>query len=587
MIKRINALLNIRQKKQLFVLLALIFTASLMEMLGVGSIPLFLGLLLDQSRMIGLIQNITFLDFFDTLTYENQIIYSGIFLLLFFVFKNSFLFFVNYYQSKLSKDLNVENAKRLFNKYIFSSYESILKKNPAYITRNISGDIINANLYIITLVNLIREILLISVIFFLLIWVDFFSTSLIFILMTLFVSIFYFFVRNKIKELSLLNQQLRGTQIKLINQIFGSIKETKIYSKEKTFEDVFGASTVGVEKINFFSNVISKVPRLLIEVFFIVGILLIIFISIVGVGEISTLIPTLTFLGVAVIRLMPAFSSLTIFGNALKKAEPSFNLITDELIKNKKILKDTSELQRVDKNGNSQVNNLNNESINFENVFFKYSEDSEYCLKNINIQINPKKTTAIVGQTGSGKTTLINLILGLLNPSKGKILIGKFPLQNKIKAWHDQISIVPQDIYLLDDTIRNNIIFDVSKKEIDTKNLDSAIEKAKLKKFISSLPLKDNTIVGNQGIRLSGGQKQRIGIARALYRNKKILILDEATNALDIDTEKKLLDDLFELRGQLTLIVVTHRTNILRNFDKIFSIKNNEALDYQDNLKHD
>ena len=582
MIDKINILLNIAQKKRLILLLFLILTASLLEMLGVGSIPLFLGLLLDQSRIIELVQNISFLSFFEKLSFKNQIIYSGMFLLLFFTFKNIFLFFVNYYQSNLSKDLNIDNAKRLFGSYIFSSYESILKKNPAYITRNISADIINANLYLITLINLIREILLISVIFLLLIWVDFVSTSLIFILMVIFVSLFYFFVRTKIKELSLLNQKLRGTQIKLINQIFGSIKETKVYAKEKSLENVFNVSTTGVEKINFFTNVISKIPRLLIEVFFIIGILVIIFISITGSEEINKLIPTLTFLGVAVIRLMPAFSSLTSFMNALKKTEPSFNLITNELVELEKNSNNFKFINKDNKKNSSQLNYFENENIEFKNVFFEYEGGDKQCLKDVNMIINSKKTTAIVGKTGSGKTTLINLILGLLNPTKGDIFIGNLSLNKNVKEWQKHISIVPQDIYLLDDTIRNNIVFDNEQRAIDKKKLSEAIEKSKLKEFVSSLALKDNTIVGNQGVRLSGGQKQRIGIARALYQNKKILILDEATSSLDNETEKKLLDDLFELKGEIRLIAVTHRVNVLKNFDVIFNIKDNKVIELKD-----
>ncbi len=582
MIDKINILLNIAQKKRLILLLFLILTASLLEMLGVGSIPLFLGLLLDQSRIIELVQNISFLSFFEKLSFKNQIIYSGMFLLLFFTFKNIFLFFVNYYQSNLSKDLNIDNAKRLFGSYIFSSYESILKKNPAYITRNISADIINANLYLITLINLIREILLISVIFLLLIWVDFVSTSLIFILMVIFVSLFYFFVRTKIKELSLLNQKLRGTQIKLINQIFGSIKETKVYAKEKSFENVFNVSTTGVEKINFFTNIISKIPRLLIEVFFIIGILVIIFISITGSEEINKLIPTLTFLGVAVIRLMPAFSSLTSFMNALKKTEPSFNLITNELVELEKNSNNFKFINKDNKKNSSQLNYFENENIEFKNVFFEYEGGDKQCLKDVNMIINSKKTTAIVGKTGSGKTTLINLILGLLNPTKGDIFIGNLSLNKNVKEWQKHISIVPQDIYLLDDTIRNNIVFDNEQRAIDKKKLSEAIEKSKLKEFVSSLALKDNTIVGNQGVRLSGGQKQRIGIARALYQNKKILILDEATSSLDNETEKKLLDDLFELKGEIRLIAVTHRVNVLKNFDVIFNIKDNKVIELKD-----
>ncbi len=419
-------------------------------------------------------------------------------------------------------------------------------------------------------------------IFLLLIWVDFVSTSLIFILMVIFVSLFYFFVRTKIKELSLLNQKLRGTQIKLINQIFGSIKETKVYAKEKSFENVFNVSTTGVEKINFFTNVISKIPRLLIEVFFIIGILVIIFISITGSEEINKLIPTLTFLGVSVIRLMPAFSSLTSFMNALKKTEPSFNLITNELVELEKNSNNFKSINKDNKKNSSQLNYFENENIEFKNVFFEYEGGDKQCLKDVNIIINSKKTTAIVGKTGSGKTTLINLILGLLNPTKGDIFIGNLSLNKNVKEWQKHISIVPQDIYLLDDTIRNNIVFDNEQRTIDKKKLSEAIEKSKLKEFVSSLALKDNTIVGNQGVRLSGGQKQRIGIARALYQNKKILILDEATSSLDNETEKKLLDDLFELKGEIRLIAVTHRVNVLKNFDVIFNIKDNKVIELKD-----
>ena len=289
-------------------------------------------------------------------------------------------------------------------------------------------------IYIYFLINLIREILLISVIFLLLIWWTLFQ-PLIFILMVIFVSLFYFFVRTKIKELSLLNQKLRGTQIKLINQIFGSIKETKVYAKEKSFENVFNVSTTGVEKINFFTNVISKIPRLLIEVFFIIGILVIIFISITGSEEINKLIPTLTFLGVAVIRLMPAFSSLTSFMNALKKTEPSFNLITNELVELEKNSNNFKFINKDNKKNSSQLNYFENENIEFKNVFFEYEGGDKQCLKDVNMIINSKKTTAIVGKTGSGKTTLINLILGLLNPTKGDIFIGNLSLNKNVKEY--------------------------------------------------------------------------------------------------------------------------------------------------------
>ena len=569
MLDKINILLSGKQKKKLIFLFFLIFTASILEVIGVGSIPLFLGLLLDPGRLIDFLSNYKFLTRVIDLDYKQQIIYSGLALLIFFSLKNLFLFFVNYYQAKLSKDLNVENAKKLFNHYIFSPYSNLIKKNPASITRNISGDIINANLYVVSLINLIREISLVFVILLLLIFIDFFSTSLLFLIMVLFACLFYFFVRKKIIQLSSLNQKLRGTQIRLINHIFGSIKETKIYSKERVFSNLFASSTLGAERINFFNQTINKIPRLLIEVFFILGILLIILFNILSQNQIETIIPTLTFLGVAVIRLMPAFGSIIIIINGIKKTEISFNLITNELNEHS-LNKDFNYNQT--KHASSFLNLK--DSIKFKNVSFKYNEKEDFILKNINFEIKKNQLTAIVGRTGSGKTTLINLILGLLKPSSGEIFLDNNSLKNFKKNWHDMISIVPQDVYLLDDTIKNNIIFGSDEKKLDNNFYKKVLERSKLNEFISKLPEQDNTIVGNQGLRISGGQRQRIGIARALFRNKKILILDEATSSLDLETERKLLEDLFNIDEELTLIVITHRLKTVEKFDKVYLVKN-------------
>lgn len=569
MLEKINILLNSKQKKRLMFLFFLIFTSSILEMIGVGSIPVFLGLLLDPVRLIDFLSDYKFLSKIINLDYKQQIIYSGLTLLIFFTLKNSFLFFVNYYQAKLSKDLNVQNAKKLFDRYIYSSYSNLLKRNPATITRNISGDVINANLYVISLINLIREISLVVVILLLLIFIDFFSTFLIFLIMVLFTCIFYFFVRKKIIQLSSLNQKLRGTQIRLINHIFGSIKETKIYSKEEVFNKLFASSTQGVERINFFNQIINRIPRLLIEVFFIFGILLIILFNILSQNQIETIIPTLTFLGIAVIRLMPAFGSIITLINGIKKTEISFNLITNEL-KEHLLNKDFNYKQNKTA---SRFLNLK-DSIRFKNVSFKYDEKDDFILKNINFEIKNNQSTAIVGRSGSGKTTLINLILGLLKPSSGEIFLDSNDLKNSNKSWHDIISIVPQDVYLFDDTIKNNIIFDNDEKKLDNDFYKKVLERSKLNEFISKLPDQDNTVVGNQGLRISGGQRQRIGIARALFRNKKILILDEATSSLDLETEKKLIQDLFNIDEKLTLIVITHRLKTVEKFDKIYLVKN-------------
>ena len=576
MLNKINVFLNSTQKFKLLVLLFLVIVASVLEMIGVGSVPVFLGLLIDPEKIISLMPDIALLNYLKNTEYQNQIIYVGIFLFIFFVFKNIFLFYVNFFQSNLLKNLNVVNTNKLFQHYIYSSYPYHLNKNPAIITRSIVSDIQSANTYIISLINLVREVSLILIIFSLLIVVDFFSTTVVFFSLILFVLLFFFVIKKKLVNLAKLNLDLRAKQIKLINQVFGSIKETKIYSRELYFTDQFNTSTDGVEKVAFFTNFINKIPRLIIEIIFIFSILSVIFFFILTEGSIKEIIPTLAFLGVATIRLLPAFNSLSSISTSIKKTEVSFKLIVNDLEKINKLNLNNHRDSVIETQANSKLFNFNNKNITIKNLSFKYSGSDNFILKDINLTIKMGESTAFVGQTGSGKTTIINLISGLLKPTSGEIFIGNSLINTNLSNWFKEISIVPQNIYLLDDSIKKNIAFGIPSNEIDDKNIYRCLELAKLDKFVLSLPTGIETFVGNQGVRLSGGQQQRLGIARALYRKTKILILDEATSSLDLKTEKRLVEDLESLKEQYTLITITHRLSIIKNYDKIFLI--NEGI---------
>ena len=217
--------------------------------------------------------------------------------------------------------------------------------------------------------------------------------------------------------------------------------------------------------------------------------------------------------------------------------------------------------------------------IKFENVFFSHENSNAKILQNISLEIRQGQKIGIIGKSGAGKSTLIDLILGLIKPTKGNIFIDGLILNENLEPWQKLIGYVPQDIYLLDDTIRNNIAFGLNANDIDQEVILKSIEISRLKDYVGSLEKKENTVIGNRGIKISGGQKQRIGIARALYHDPRILILDEATSSLDAINERKIMEEIYSTSENITLIIITHRHKSVSRCDKVYLLDNGKIID--------
>jgi ABC-type multidrug transport system fused ATPase/permease subunit len=211
-------------------------------------------------------------------------------------------------------------------------------------------------------------------------------------------------------------------------------------------------------------------------------------------------------------------------------------------------------------------------SINFENLTFSYPETDKKVLDSVNLTIKKNSSVAFIGSSGAGKTTAADVLLGLLEPQIGKVTVDGIDIQENMQAWHNCIGYIPQTIYLMDDSIKANITFGISKEQIDDDRINQVLKEAQLDEFVKSLPEGLDTMVGDRGVRLSGGQRQRIGIARALYRNPQVLILDEATSALDNETEKEVMQAIDGLHGTRTLIVIAHRLSTIAKCDRIYEV---------------
>ena len=265
---------------------------------------------------------------------------------------------------------------------------------------------------------------------------------------------------------------------------------------------------------------------------------------------------------------MPSFNKIISSLQKIKFSSSVINLLDFELNK----------IKIVDDNKNKKEEIIFKKNLEIQNLKFKYNNNKEYILKNINIRINYGETLGILGASGAGKSTLINLITGLYQPSDGFINIDGINIQKNVNSWQSNIGYVPQNIYLSNDSIKNNIAYGVNQNEINEVFINYALEVSNLKNFVQNLSRGIETSVGELGDKISGGQKQRIGIARALYFQPELLILDEATNALDQETEKKVIEELRVLKGSITIIFVTHRLSTLTFCDKIAVIKNGNLI---------
>ena len=330
-----------------------------------------------------------------------------------------------------------------------------------------------------------------------------------------------------------------------------------------------------MEKHSFFMYFLNQTPRLFLEflAIFAVSIIAIIFVLINLTSE--QILPIISLLAVCSVRLIPAFNLIISSLSTRRFASASLKIISEAF-------RNTPIEEKFKKNDISQENikkDFFKDKIILREVDFSHENSNTKIIKEISLEINRGQSIGIIGKSGAGKSTLIDLILGLINPVTGKIYIDNFELKDNIKSWQKLIGYVPQDIYLLDDTIKNNIAFGLDERDIDHENVIKSIKLAKLDIFINSLPEKENTIVGNRGIKVSGGQKQRIGIARALYNNPKVLVLDEATSSLDTENERQIMDEVYVTSKERTLIIITHRHSSVFKCDIVYLLDKGKVID--------
>jgi ABC-type multidrug transport system fused ATPase/permease subunit len=390
----------------------------------------------------------------------------------------------------------------------------------------------------------------------------------------------YYFLKNFISRIGKERLKNNYLRYRVVSQTFGSIKNVKVRGSEKINLQLFSNSASNFARSETYAHLTGSLPRFILEGIAFAGIMLILLYLIAQKGTMISALPIISLYVFAGYRLMPSLQQVYSSFTNLRYTSSSLDKLSNE-IKNLKsyVLNQDKSILPLDK------------KITLHNIHYNYPDTSSSTLKDINLSIPAKSIVGFVGPSGSGKTTTVDIILGLLEPQKGTLEVdGKVITKYNSRAWQRSIGYVPQHIYLLDDTIFNNIAFGIDHKDINQNWVEKACKIASLEEFIDELPKKHNTIIGESGIRLSGGQRQRIGIARALYHNPRVLILDEATSALDNETEQTVMNAINNLGKDITIILIAHRLNTVKNCDIIFKLEKGKLVfqgNFNELIKYD
>ncbi|MEK9613265.1 MAG: ABC transporter ATP-binding protein [Flavobacteriaceae bacterium] len=562
-LNKIRQLLSRRQKKALLLLAFLLVIGMFFEVLGLGVLLPMITLILNPSKVQDFLNEISYLD---SLTIDqNEIVWGGLILIVgTYLVKTFFLVFITYKQNAIIEGLGAHLSMRLYRKYLYQSYSYHINRDLSEIIKNIQIEIGYYTFFCNALLMLMVEIALTISVLATVVYIEPMASITVACLFGLLAIIYIQSTKRKIKKWGDNRQNLDKNISKIILESLSGIKQVKLLSKEMFFKNQYDRTVSKRAKISSSYQTFIQLPRFYLELIAVLGLVVFIQIMFYKGSSSQQIISTLGLFVAATFRMIPSINRILSSLQNLKYYSSSIDVIFKEF-KNEKEIVDDSQPSPIDFK----------HQITIQDLFFSY--ENQEVLKSINIKIEKGETVGIIGESGSGKSTLVDLINGLLVPTKGTIYVDNIDINAFENNWKEHLGYVGQDIFLLDDTIVSNVAFGIEKDRIDESRLDYALKTSQINEFVEGLPEGKLSNVGERGVKLSGGQKQRIGIARALYNTPEVLIFDEATAALDGKTEKEVINAIYSLKNKKTIIMIAHRLSTLSKCDKIYEIKKGEA----------
>lgn len=587
MLQKIGYLFDRKQKMQFIGLGVLILIGGLLETLGVSMmVPVVQGIMdpaaLAQNEIIGKVLGILHIEVPDMAQDGgNRIIIMMLAaMMVLFVVKNAYLLFQTYVQNTFVTRNRNRMISRVMREFLNRPYEEYLGADIPTVFRLTDSDIPSAFQLILVLIQMITEIVVSAFLCVVLVVVS--------PIMTLFIVVIFLgltlllskILKPRLNAIGRKNQEIQSRIAKWRIQSIYGLKDVKVLNREEFFvRNYYESGSIGANVARNYA-VLNNLPRLLIETIFIVSMLAFIMVYILGGGDIKVLIPQLTAFAVAAIRIMPSANRINTYMSEIAYSQPCLDYLYENL--NESMKQDVNgSVTGYDREGKKKEKErlFLQDKIVLDHITFAYPGTDKNIFTDAHMEVKRGQSVGIMGPSGAGKSTIVDILLGLLHVQKGSITCDGRSIFDNYESWLAQIGYIPQSIYLVDESIRDNIAFGIDADKIDENRIWEVLEEAQLKEFIEELPEGLDTKIGDRGVRISGGQRQRIGIARALYHDPEILVFDEATSALDNDTEKAVMDAVNSFHGRKTMVIIAHRLNTIAKCDVIYKVDGEKIVE--------
>ena len=573
MLQKVGYLFDRKQKWQLVGLAVLILIGGLLETLGVSLLlPVFEVLMspddVMDNKIVAMVVNALKIQ-----TSTQLIIIMLSTLSVLYIVKNAYLLFLTYVQNTFVTRNRNRMISRVMREFLNRPYEAYLGADIPTVFRLTDSDIPNAFQLVLVLIQMVTEIVVVV------------SLGIVVVLMSPAMSIFVVGVflgmtliimkvlKPRLNAIGHRNQEIQSRIAKWRIQSIYGLKDVKVLHREEFFvRNYYESGAIGANVARNYA-VFNNMPRLLIETVFMVTVFLFIMFYMMRGGDMAVLFPQLSAMAVAAIRVLPGTNRINTYLSEIAYSQPCLDYLYENL----------NESMKMDVNGS--VTGLSGgekpdlprvelkDKIVLDHITYAYPNTDKNIFTDAHMEVKKGQSVGIMGPSGAGKSTIVDILLGLLHVQSGTITCDGVDIFDNYASWLSKIGYIPQSIYLIDESIRDNIAFGIDADRIDDERIWEVLEEAQLKEFVEELPEGLETTIGDRGVRISGGQRQRLGIARALYHNPEILVFDEATSALDTDTEKAVMDAINNFHGRKTMVIIAHRLNTIAKCDVIYKVE--------------